>query len=317
MAEGETTQTPAKAPASTRVRPGAHAILSTPFTADEALDEEGLGRLAAFYERCGAQSLVVLAVMGEGAKLDDAERDRAVRAVLAGRRRTPVCVGVSAPAARLVRLRIDAAAALGAESVLLAPSMGMDGEAIVALFREAGRCGVPIVLQDHPQSSGVAMPASLIGRILGDVEAVEGVKNEAPPSAVKAAQVLAAAPGRAFTLLGGLGALSLLDELDSGSHGTMTGFAFPEVLTALVDAYAAGRRDRARALYEAFLPWLVFEATAVVSLAIRKEFLRLRGLVGTATVRGPGGGLAPGLARRAEELHRAFAPLADSLGLVL
>lgn len=295
--------------------PGAYAILSTPFDADEALDEESLASLAAFYEARGAQGLVVLAVMGEGAKLDDQERERAVRAVLQGRAKAPLCVGVSAPATRVVTRRIEAAAAWGATSVLLAPSAGMDAEAIAALFRDAGRVGLPIVLQDHPQSSGVAMPASLIGRILAEVEAVQGVKNEAPPSAVKALGVLAAAAGRPFTLLGGLGAVSLLDELDSGSDGTMTGFAYPEVLTALVAAHRAGDRERARRLYEAFLPWLVFEATASVSLAIRKELLRLRGAIRNAVVRGPGGGLAPSLRRRAAELHEAFGPAAQAAGL--
>lgn len=298
------------------VAPGAHAILSTPFDESEALDEEGLAHLAAFYEARGAEGLVVLAVMGEGAKLDDGERARAVRAVVAGRSgAVPICVGVSAPAARLVRARIDEAAALGAHSVLLAPSAGMDGEAIAALYREAGRSGVPIVLQDHPQSSGVAMPAALIGRVLAEAQAVQAVKNEAPPSALKAAQVLRAAGGRPFTLLGGLGGLSLLDEMDAGSDGTMTGFAYPEVLSALVAAYRSGERERARRLYEAFLPWLVFEATASVSLAIRKELLRLRGVIACARVRGPGGELTPALARRAAELHHAFAAVAAEVGL--
>lgn len=295
--------------------PGAYAILSTPFDDAEALDEHGLGRLAAFYEARGADGLVALAVMGEGAKLDDDERRRAIRAVLAGRERAPLCVGVSAPATRLVRSRIEAAATLGATSALLAPGAGMDPDSILALYREAGRSGLPIVLQDHPQSSGVAMPAVLIGRILGEVEAVVAVKNEAPPSARKAGQVLAAAGGRPFTLLGGLGALSLLDELDAGSDGTMTGFAYPEVLTALVAAYRAGDRERARQLYEAFLPWLVFEATAQVSLAIRKEFLRMRGVIASACVRGPGGALEAGLGRRAAELDRAFAAAAAAQGL--
>ncbi len=295
---------------------GAYAILSTPFDPDEGVDEEGLGRLSAFYARAGARALVALAVMGEGAKLDDGERDRAVAAVVHAGAGVPVCVGVSAPAARVVRRRIERAAALGATSVLLAPSSGMDGEAVVSLFREAGRAALPIVLQDHPQSSGVTMPAALIARILTEVEAVRAVKNEAPPSAVKAEALLALTVGRPFTLLGGLGALSLLDELDAGSDGTMTGFAYPEVLTAVTDAYAAGDRARARLLYEAFLPWLVFEATASVSLAIRKEFLRLRGRIAHAGVRGPGAAIGPSLRRRARELHEAFAPLARAHALV-
>lgn len=287
--------------------PGAYAILATPFDDEDRLDEEGLSRLAAFYAGVGATGLVALAVMGEGTKVDADERRRAVAAVVGASGGRPVTVGVTAPSSRLVRQGIDQALALGAHSVLLSPSAGMDGEAIAALFREAGRAGAPIVLQDHPQSSGVAMPAALVGRIVREVEAVGCVKNEAPPTAVKTAQVLRAADGRPYTLLGGLGALSLLDELDAGAHGTMTGFAYPEVLGAVVAAYGAGDRARARRVYEAFLPWLVFESTAVVSLAIRKEFLRLRGLIASAAVRGPSSPLDATLARRAAELDGAYA----------
>lgn len=303
---------------STAFAPGAYAILPAPFDAEERLDEEGLGRLAAFYEEGGAAGLVVLAVMGEGAKVDAEERRRAIAAVLGARRCVPVTVGVTAPAIRLVRQRIDQAREMGAESVLLSPSAGMDGDQVHALFVEAGRAGVPIVLQDHPQSSGVQMPPTLIARILRDVAAVVAVKNEAPPTAVKTEQVFAAVgEDRPFAMLGGLGALNLLDELDAGAHGTMTGFAYPEVLTAVVGAYGAGDRARARTLYEAFLPWLVFESTAVVSLAIRKEFLRLRGLIRSALVRAPAPELAPGLIRRAAELAAAFTPAASVHGIGL
>ena len=154
--------------------PGAYAILATPFDRDEHLDVEGLARLTAFYEGRGATGLVVLAVMGEGAKLEDEERRRAIETVLSARRSAPVTVGVTAPSTHLVRQRIDQARELGAESVLLSPSAGMNADAVRALFAEAGRSSVPIVLQDHPQSSAVTMPAALIGRLLGDVEAVIG-----------------------------------------------------------------------------------------------------------------------------------------------
>lgn len=296
--------------------PGAYAILATPFDREGRLDEEGLEHLARFYEEKGAAGLVVLAVMGEGAKVDGDERKRAIAVVLRARRKVPVTVGVTAPSNHLVRQRIEQAREMGAHSVLLSPSTGMDGEQMHSLFQEAGRAGVPIVLQDHPQSSSVHMPHTLIARLLREVEAIVAVKNEAPPTAIKTTRVFASVgDDRPFTMLGGLGALSLLDELDAGAHGTMTGFAYPEVLTAIVQAYGAGDRARARRLYEAFLPWLVFESTAVVSLGIRKELLRLRGLIECAAVRSPASPLDPVLARRADELHEAFAATAQGEGI--
>lgn len=291
---------------------GAHAILVTPFDARDHLDGESLQRVARFYEESGAKGVVVLAVMGEGAKLDEDERRAAIRDVVAAVD-IPVTVGVSAPSAHLVRRRIDEALALGSHAVLLAPTLGMDGEGIAWLYREAGRTGAPIILQDHPASTGVMMPVALIGRILEAVDTVVAVKNEAPPSGVRTRQIIEAAGGRPLTVLGGLGGLSLLDELDEGAHGTMTGFAFPEVLTEMVGAYLAGDRARARALYEAFLPWLVFEATPSYGLAIRKEFLRLRGVIRDAALRGPAPPMDAALLERAGELEGAFRDLWERL----
>ena len=67
----------------------------------------------------------------------------------------------------------------------------------------------------------------------------------------------------------------------------MTGFAFPEGLIETVSAYASGGFAAARAALELYLPLMVFEAQVPVSLAIRKELMRRRGLLTEAGVRPP------------------------------
>ena len=293
--------------------PGAYAILSTPFDEAERLDLEGLSSLARFYEASGAHGLVALAVMGEGAKLTENEREEAIRTVRAASR-CRLVVGVSAPGTAIVRRRIERAVALGAQGVLLAPSAGMSPEDILHLYAGAAEEGLPIVLQDHPASTGVVMSVALIASVVEEVENVVAVKNEAPPTAVRTRQILAATRSE-IRVFGGLGGLSLLDELDAGAQGTMTGFAFPEVLVEVVHAYRRGDRERARTIYEAFLPWLVFESTAVQSLGIRKEFLHLRGVIRKAGLRSPAPDTDPALRRRASELHAAYAARASEFGL--
>ena len=59
-----------------------------------------------------------------------------------------------------------------------------------------------------------------------------------------------------ITIVGGLGGLYLLDELRCGSRGTMTGFAYPEVLVAAVGAWARGDQAQAAAIYYRYLPLL-------------------------------------------------------------
>jgi 4-hydroxy-tetrahydrodipicolinate synthase len=111
------------------------------------------------------------------------------------------------------------------------------------------------------------------------------VKLEEPPTPAKTAAVREAAPG--LPVFGGLGGTALLHELEQGADGTMTGFALPQLLVDIVDAHRSGDGDRARRVFEAALPLLVFEAQPVVGLGIRKEILRRQGAIADATVRQP------------------------------
>ena len=285
---------------------GFHAILATPFDDRDQVDTEDMAACARFYEEKGAQGVVALAVAGEGTKLDEAERRTVIREVL-GAVHVPVTVGVSAPSLHLVTRRIEEALTLGARAVLLAPSAGMTPEVIFDLFMGAAAVGAPIVLQDYPQGTGVTMSVPLIRRIIEAAQgAVVAVKNEAPPTGVRTREIREATVGAPISVFGALGALAILDEMDEGASGTMTGFAFPEVLVELVRAHQGGDRERARELYEAFLPQLVFEATPVFSFQIRKEFLRLRGVMKRSALRRPCMTMDEALTRRAEELKDAF-----------
>ena len=87
------------------------------------------------------------------------------------------------------------------------------------------------------------------------------------------------------TILTGLGALYAGFDMEQGTAGFMTGFAFPEILLAMNRAAQAGEWARAHALYQQYLPLLVFEQQPGV--AVRKELYRLRGLIESGHVRHP------------------------------
>lgn len=53
------------------------------------------------------------------------------------------------------------------------------------------------------------------------------------------------------------------DAMQAGMDGFMTGFAFPEALKAINDAYQAGRPAEAFAIYRHWLPLMVFEQQPV------------------------------------------------------
>ncbi len=68
----------------------------------------------------------------------------------------------------------------------------------------------------------------------------------------------------------------------------MTGFAFPEMLVQVCDMFAAGDREAAEDLFDAYLPLMRYEQQIGIGLAIRKETLRRRGVIATAVTRAPG-----------------------------
>jgi 4-hydroxy-tetrahydrodipicolinate synthase len=89
----------------------------------------------------------------------------------------------------------------------------------------------------------------------------------------------------------------------------MTGFAFPEVLMAMVQAMNDENSETIMALYRTFLPLIAFEQQP--GIAIRKEIFRLRGLISNNSVRHPGTPLNLAAAAQLTELLDELLPGCD------
>jgi len=268
--------------------PGVHSVLVTPFGSDESLDEASLRSLVDYYVAAGVAGVLVLGVLGEAEKLSDAERERVQAAALAhAGGRVQVTVGVSAASTDLTAKRALSAERAGARAVMVAPpAESVAGPVLRNHFRRIGeRLSIPVVVQDLPAVGGVRMPVDFLAGLAADLPLGSVVKLEDPPTPWKTAALREAAPD--LPVFGGLGGTQLLHELDAGSSGTMTGFALPQVLVEIVSAHRAGDPERAKRVYEAALPLLVFEAQPVIGLGLRKEILRRRGAIADATVRQP------------------------------
>ena len=68
----------------------------------------------------------------------------------------------------------------------------------------------------------------------------------------------------------------------------MTGFAYPEMLVAVVTLFLAGEADRAEDVFDAYLPLVRHEQQPGFGLALRKEVLHRRGVIASPRVRAPG-----------------------------
>ena len=265
-------------------------ILATPFGDDDSLDLSSWQRLLDFMIELRVDGVTILGVLGEANRLNDEERQTLIEtAATVVRGRIPIIVGASAAGTRTAASLARIAEDLGADAVMIAPAKEPvpNDDRIVELYQQIAQAvSIPIVLQDHPASADVHMPAVLIARILRSVPSIGCVKEEAVPTAPKIRQLREVFAERRITILSGLGALYAPFDLEAGSDGFNTGFAFPEVLQALVAAARAQDWPQVHQIYSRFAPLIVFEQQPGV--AIRKELLRRRGLLASPRVRHPG-----------------------------
>ena len=311
---------------------GVFPIMATPFHPDESIDINGFRKSISFMHDAGVQGVTITGVLGESNRMTDVEREvlitTAVDVARTSGRPFHVCVGTSHAGVSATASLSQMAMELGADAVMVTPTKEpapIPDDALVGLFeRVATACpGLPIVLQDHPASTQVHMSVPLLARIVAEVPAISCIKLESLPTAAKIAALRAiwadAPPAAECTILTGLGALYGGFDLEQGTEGFMTGFAFPEILAAMSSAAHMGEIERAHELYARYLPLLVFEQQPGV--AVRKELYRRRGLIDSGHVRAPAPSqVSPVLAAALDaQLRRTFGdiditkPLPDSL----
>lgn len=275
---------------------GIYAILATPFTDDGAIDFPSLDRLVDFEIAAGVHGLTILGILGEAHKLSEDERGRVIGAIIkrvAGQ--IPVVVGTSAPATDLAIRYGKQAQDLGATALMVAPPTNLRNlDAVREYYRRVhDATTVPIVVQDEPVFSGVLMPAAFLASVTDALPRARAIKLEEIPVPVKASQVLAAAK-QPVGVYGGMGGVYFYEEMLRGAVGTMTGFAFPEVLVAIYKAFTSGDRAGARSIFFHYLPLISYEGQPVIGLTLRKEIFRRRGIIASAALRHPGAALDAG-----------------------
>ena len=103
------------------------------------------------------------------------------------------------------------------------------------------------------------------------------IKLEDPPTPPKISNILNEIPN--ISIFGGLGGAFFLEELRRGATGTMTGFAYPEVLSSIYDNVTKGNYDMAKKIFNYWIPLIRYENSAGIGLSIRKNILKHRGII--------------------------------------
>lgn len=279
---------------------GVFTICPTPFAADGVVDEASIATLVEFQIEAGVAGLAILGFLGELHKLSGVERQQVIRAFVAqAAGRVPVWVGVRALGIAGAIEQAREAESMGAAAVFVAPlDKAGDAQQFEYYRLVAQAVSIPVVIHDFPDSFGTEISAELVAR-LGREGGVHMIKMEEPPVGPKISRILSLAEGR-MKVFGGLGGVYFLEELERGAAGTMTGFAFPEILVRIYRHYAAGDVAAAAATFDRYCPLIRYEFQPKLGLALRKYTYVKRGVIANDFVRAPGMRMDPITARELE-----------------
>lgn len=112
---------------------------------------------------------------------------------------------------------------------------------------------------------------------------MSGVVAQSPPTPDLVAHLVRAG---GVPVVGGLAALYLLEELESGAVGAMAGLAVAERLVEVVRRWQDGDPSGARETYRELGLWLRLEVWAAgAGLVVSKEAWRQRGVIASSRVR--------------------------------
>ena len=272
---------------------GVHFMMPTVFNDEDSIDIKSMYSVCKFAKNSGCKGLVLLGVMGEAHRLSEHERNFLIEEIsqLSKELGLILTIGASAESGYLATSYAAAASDSGAEQVMVAPPiMKKPNENVLFRYYEDINNSIGkntrIVIQDLPEQSGVHMSPQFMVDLHKNLDKVNSIKLEDPPTPSKISKI-DKLRSKDLKIFGGLGGLFFLEELIRGASGTMTGFAFTEILVEIYNLFSEDKITEAKDVFYKWLPLIRYENTAGISLSIRKEILRKRKITSYSNVRYP------------------------------
>ncbi|MBL07142.1 MAG: hypothetical protein CL773_04755 [Chloroflexi bacterium] len=272
---------------------GVHFMMPTIFDDEGSIDINSMQGICKFAKKSGCKGLVLLGVMGEAHRLSEKERNFLISEIsqLSKELGLILTIGASAESGYLATTYAVEASNSGAEQVMVAPPiMKKPNENILFRYYEDINKSIGdnthIVIQDLPEQSGVHMSPQFMVDLDNSLDKVNSIKLEDPPTPSKISKI-DKIKSKDLKIFGGLGGLFFLEELNRGASGTMTGFAFTEILVEIYNLFSSDKVTEAKNVFYKWLPLIRYENTAGISLSIRKEILRRRKITSFSNVRYP------------------------------
>jgi 4-hydroxy-tetrahydrodipicolinate synthase len=269
---------------------GVYPILLTTFHEDGSLDLDSQRRLIHRLLEDGAHGLGLFGNASEGYALSSDERRQLLALITREVKGQVPLIASSGHTGTHVAVELSRESEdLGADALMVLPPyyLKTDGEGLMHYYGEiASSVKIPVMVQDAPALTSVAMPPSLLSRLAREVPGVRYVKVEAPPTAPKFTAIGREAADR-LILFGGLNGNFYLEELARGSRGVMPGSDMIDLFVRVWDHWHAGDREEAWDIFTQMLPLIRFELQPGLGVSAMKHNLKAAGVIKSSRVRHP------------------------------
>ena len=253
----------------------------TPLTADDAINERALRRLATHLIDGGCHALFAIGSQGEFWAFSAEEKQRVWEIVVAeARGRVPVYAGTAAVTTReaIALTRLAEKAGADAVSVLTPYFISPNDNELFDHYKAiAESTTLPVLLYGNPARTGVRLSTSLVAR-LAEVPNIVGIKDSTGDLEL-AAEYIRTAPEK-FSVLMGRDTL-IYAGLLYGAKGAIAATANvkPRLVADIYDKFLAGDLEGARRAQRALAPLRLAFSWGTFPVVI-KEALDLMGMEG-------------------------------------
>ncbi len=270
-------------------------VLTIPFDADGRIDEASLRRVVHFELEGGVHGLGVGGFASEAYKLTNQERIRCAEIVAAEvNKQVPLIIGMAPGSTEAAIEQAHVYSNLHPAALMTLPpnTMNNDEMSLMEHYIALGNASdVPIMVQQSPQIPAYAhcqLSTEHLAQIAKHAPGIRYFKIEGPGSA-RRINALKGRVNEDVRLFGGVGGISLREELEVGAAGLLPGVGFNEFFVEVWAAWTAENKMRVDDILLRAQPLIdsVSGFGHEFSLHARKYLLKRAGIIDYDTVRRP------------------------------
>lgn len=288
---------------------GVFAIPLTPWTDDDAIDEEVLRAEIDFMIAAGSRGVIGPILVSEFQALSEDERRMFMRILVEQtRHRVPVIVNVAGVNTAQAVSYARYAREIGADGVIAMPpyALRFDAERVRSYLEQvAAAAQRPVMIQNADLAP---LSPDQVVKLCSEIKHVNWVKEEVSPRHRSIGALAAKRSPHVHGIMGGGGGQYIITEHARGACGTIIAPEICDVVQRIWELLDAGRLSEAEEWYERALPIITLEFA--MGMAFAKYFLMKRGVLRNFRMRAQA---QPLDADDIKEIDRAYERIAPHL----